>query len=192
MAATAKSSLSGLARALAQQGRLTEAEANTLTREGDQSGGGFVAALVASGKLSARDTALFASETFGYPLLDLAQFDAEQFPADAIDKKLMRTHRVLALKKRGNRLAVAIADPSNLRAIDEVRFQTGLAVDPVVVETDKLFTLVEKLSESVESALESISSADFDFEGEMAPDEEAASNDSSSLEIDDAPVVRFI
>ncbi|HEY9192752.1 MAG TPA: type IV-A pilus assembly ATPase PilB [Methyloversatilis sp.] len=192
MAATAKSSLSGLARALAQQGRLTEAEATTLTREGDQSGGGFVSALVASGKLSARDTALFASETFGYPLLDLAQFDAEQFPADAIDKKLMRTHRVLALKKRGNRLAVAIADPSNLRAIDEVRFQTGLAVDPVVVETDKLFTLVEKLSESVESTLESISSVDFDFEGEMAPDDEAASNDTSSLEIDDAPVVRFI
>lgn len=192
MAATAKSSLSGLARALAQQGRLTEAEANTLTREGDQSGGGFVSALVASGKLSARDTALFASETFGYPLLDLAQFDAEQFPADAIDKKLMRTHRVLALRKRGNRLAVAIADPSNLRAIDEVRFQTGLAVDPVVVETDKLFSLVEKLSESVESTLESISSVDFDFEGEMAPDDEAANNDTGSLEIDDAPVVRFI
>ncbi len=192
MAATAKSSLSGLARALAQQGRLTEAEANTLTREGDQSGGGFVSALVASGKLSARDTALFASETFGYPLLDLAQFDAEQFPTDAIDKKLMRTHRVLALRKRGNRLAVAIADPSNLRAIDEVRFQTGLAVDPVVVETDKLFSLVEKLSESVESTLESISSVDFDFEGEMAPDEEASSNDTGSLEIDDAPVVRFI
>jgi type IV pilus assembly protein PilB len=192
MAATAKSSLSGLARALAQQGRLTEAEANTLTREGDQSGGGFVSALVASGKLSARDTALFASETFGYPLLDLAQFDPDQFPADAIDKKLMRTHRVLALKKRGNRLAVAIADPSNLRAIDEVRFQTGLAVDPVVVETDKLFTLVDKLSESVESTLESISSVDFDFEGEMAPDEEAANNDTGSLEIDDAPVVRFI
>jgi type IV pilus assembly protein PilB len=150
MAATAKSSLSGLARALAQHGRLTEAEAGTLTREGDQSGNGFVAQLVASGKMTARDAAVFASETFGYPLLDLAQFDADQFAADAIDKKLMRTHRVLALRKRGNRIAVAIADPSNLRAIDEVRFQTGLAVDPVVVETDKLFALVDKLSESVE------------------------------------------
>jgi type IV pilus assembly protein PilB len=192
MAATAKSSLSGLARALAQHGRLTETEASTLTREGDQSGAGFVAQLVASGKMSARDAAVFASETFGYPLLDLTQYDPEQFATDAIDKKLMRTHRVLALKKRANRLAVAIADPSNLRAIDEVRFQTGLAVDPVVVETDKLFALVDKMSESVEKTLESLSSADFDFEGEMAPDEDAASNDTGTIEIDDAPVVRFI
>lgn len=192
MAATAKTSLSGLARALAQHGRLTEAEAGILTHEGDQSGNGFVAQLVASGKMTARDAAVFASETFGYPLLDLAQFDADQFAADAIDKKLMRTHRVLALRKRGNRIAVAIADPSNLRAIDEVRFQTGLIVDPVVVETDKLFALVDKLSESVERTLEAMSSADFDFEGDMAPDEEAASNDTGALEIDDAPVVRFI
>jgi type IV pilus assembly protein PilB len=192
MAATAKSSLSGLARALAQHGRLTEAEAFALMREGEQSGDGFIAQLVTSGKMSARDAAVFASETFGYPLLDLAQFDAEQFPADAIDRKLMRTHRVLALKKRGNRLAVAIADPSNLRAIDEVRFQTGLAVDPVVVETDKLFALVDKMSESVEKTLESLSSMDFDFDGEMAPDEDAASNDTGTVEIDDAPVVRFI
>jgi type IV pilus assembly protein PilB len=192
MAATAKSSLSGLARALAQHGRLTEAEAGTLTHEGDQSGNGFVAQLVASGKMTARDAAVFASETFGYPLLDLAQFDADQFAADAIDKKLMRTHRVLALRKRGNRIAVAIADPSNLRAIDEVRFQTGLAVDPVVVETDKLFALVDKLSESVERTLEAMSSAEFDFEGDMTPDEDAASNDTGALEIDDAPVVRFI
>ncbi|MDP3873853.1 MAG: type IV-A pilus assembly ATPase PilB [Pseudomonadota bacterium] len=192
MAATAKSSLSGLARALAQHGRLTETEASTLTREGDQSGAGFVAQLVASGKMSARDAAVFASETFGYPLLDLTQYDPDQFATDSIDKKLMRTHRVLALKKRANRLAVAIADPSNLRAIDEVRFQTGLAVDPVVVETDKLFALVDKLSESVERTLESLSSADFDFDGEMAPDEDAASNDTGTVEIDDAPVVRFI
>ncbi|WP_439537326.1 type IV-A pilus assembly ATPase PilB [Methyloversatilis sp.] len=192
MAATAKSSLSGLARALAQHGRLTETEASTLTREGDQSGAGFVAQLVASGKMTARDAAVFASETFGYPLLDLTQYDPDQFATDAIDKKLMRAHRVLALKKRANRLAVAIADPSNLRAIDEVRFQTGLAVDPVVVETDKLFALVDKLSESVEKTLESLSSADFDFDGEMAPDEDAASNDTGTVEIDDAPVVRFI
>lgn len=192
MAATAKNALSGLARALAQNGRLTESEAETLSREGTQSGHGFVAQLVASGKMSARDVAAFASETFGYPLLDLTQFDADQFSADAIDKKLMRTHRVLALKKRGNRLAVAIADPSNLRAIDEIRFQTGLQVDPVVVETDKLGALVDKMSETVEKTLESLSSAEFDFEGELAPEEDAAPAGDAQVEIDDAPVVRFI
>ncbi|WP_018412267.1 type IV-A pilus assembly ATPase PilB [Methyloversatilis thermotolerans] len=191
MAATAKNALSGLARALAQNGRLTENEAESLMREGSQSGNGFVAQLVASGRMNARDVATFASETFGYPLLDLTQFDPDQFAADAIDKKLMRTHRVLALKKRGNRLAVAIADPSNLRAIDEVRFQTGLAVDPVVVESDKLGTLVDKLSETVEKTLESISSVDFDFEGELAPEEEGGAGE-PQVDIDDAPVVRFI
>ena len=59
----------------------------------------------------------------------LAAFDEAHIPTDAIDRKLIATHKVIPLNKRGNRLSVAIADPTNLRALDEIRFQTGLAVD---------------------------------------------------------------
>lgn len=66
--------LSGLARALVQQERLREAEAERLTTEATQENGGFVGRLIASGRMSARDIAVFAARTFGYPMLDLDSF----------------------------------------------------------------------------------------------------------------------
>jgi type IV pilus assembly protein PilB len=95
------------------------------------------------------------------------------------------------LHKRGNRLAIAIADPTNLRALDEIRFQTGLAVDPVIVEENKLVPLVAKLSETVEESLKTFASDDInlEFTDEQAQDK---ADEASSLEVDDAPVVRFI
>ena len=192
MAATPQTALSGLARALVQQGRLSEAEAGSLTSQGTSMGNGFAAQLIAGGRMGAREVALFASETFGYPLVDLDSLDEAQLPRDAIDRKLMRNHQVIALNKRGNRLAVALADPTTLRALDEIRFQTGMAVDPVVVEADKLSMLVNKLSETTETALRDLTGEDFDMEllADEAP--EAAAEAAGSVDVDDAPVVRFI
>lgn len=133
-ASTQGSSLSGLARALVQAGRLKEAEAEQLLTEASHERRSMVEQIIASQKLSALDLARFVAETFGYPLLDLAVFDETQIPVNAIDRKLIAAHRVIPLNKRGNRLSVAIADPTNLRALDEIRFQTGLGVDPIVVE----------------------------------------------------------
>src|SRR5205807_611204 len=79
----------------------------------------------------------FAAETFGHPLFDLSAIDVDQLPKDPIDKKLVASLRVLALRKRGNRLAVGVSDPTNLQALDQIKFQTQLAVDIVVVEHEK-------------------------------------------------------
>ena len=148
MAATPQaSSLSGLARALVQAGRLKEAEAEQLFTQASQSKISLIEQIVISKKASALDMARFVAETFGYPLLDLDAFDEQHIPVSAIDRKLIATHKVIPLNKRGNRLSVAIADPTNLRALDEIRFQTGLAVDPIVVEHSKLIPLVAKHSE---------------------------------------------
>ncbi|MBM3391876.1 MAG: type IV-A pilus assembly ATPase PilB [Betaproteobacteria bacterium] len=191
MAASLQSSLSGLARALVQQGRLKEAEAETYAAQGAAAGGGFVSQAIAGGRLNAKDIATFAAETFGYPLLDLNAFDETHFPKEAIDRKLMHNHMVVPLIKRGNRIAVALADPTNLRALDEIRFQTGLAVDPVVVEASKLAPLVQKLSETAETKLNELAGGDLDLQ--LAEDtEEAASSDAATADVDDAPVVRFI
>ena len=190
-ASTQGSPLSGLARALVQAGRLKESEAEQLLTEASHERRSMVEQIIASQKLSALDVARFVAETFGYPLLDLAVFDESQVPANAIDRKLIAAHRVIPLNKRGNRLSVAIADPTNLRALDEIRFQTGLGVDPIVVEHSKLMPLVTKFAESAEETLRSLTSEDINLD--FLDEESAGKNDdAASQEIDDAPVVKFI
>ncbi|ACV37411.1 type IV-A pilus assembly ATPase PilB [Accumulibacter sp.] len=186
-----QSPLSGLARALVQAGRLKEAEAESLLVQSIASKTSLIEQMVAANKTTFLDVARFAADKFGYPLLDLAAIDDGNIQKNAVDRKLIATHRVVPLHKRGNRLAIAIADPTNLRALDEIRFQTGLAVDPVIVEENKLGPLVAKLSETVEESLKTLASDDInlEFTDEQAQDK---ADEASSLEVDDAPVVRFI
>jgi type IV pilus assembly protein PilB len=187
MTAAQPAALSGLARALVQQDRLRESEAERIAAEAKPESGGFVGQLIATGRMKSREIAKFAAETFGYPLLDLDAYSDEHFARDAIDQRVMRNHQVLALLKRGNRLSVALADPTNLRALDEIRFQTGMTVDPVVVEADKLGALIGKLTEKAETALQNLmdDELNLEFVDEAVPDAAAA-------EVDDAPVVKFI
>ncbi|WP_153145619.1 type IV-A pilus assembly ATPase PilB [Dechloromonas sp. H13] len=192
MSATPQASpLSGLARALVQAGRLKEAEAEQLLIQANHEKRSLIEQIIASQKISSLDLARFVADTFGYPLLDLAVYDDTHIPANAIDRKLIATHRVIPLNKRGNRLSVAIADPTNLRALDEIRFQTGLGVDPIVVEQPKLAPLVTKYAESAEETLKNLTSDDINLD--FLDEESAAKADeAASQEIDDAPVVRFI
>ena len=186
-----QSPLSGLARALVQAGRLKEAEAESLLVQSLASKTSLIEQMVAANKTTFLDVARFAADKFGYPLLDLAAIDEANIQKSAVDRKLIAAHRVVPLHKRGNLLAIAIADPTNLRALDEIRFQTGLAVDPVIVEENKLVPLVAKLSETVEETLKTFASDDInlEFTDEQAQDK---ADEASTLEVDDAPVVRFI
>jgi type IV pilus assembly protein PilB len=191
MAAMPSTSLSGLARALVQAGRLKEAEAEALLTQAGTANQSFIEQLVASKKATALEVARFASETFGYPLLDLSAFDDSHIPKDAIDRKLIAAHRVVPLHKRGNRISVAIADPTNLRALDEIRFQTGLTVDLVIVEATKLAPFAAKLSETAEDSLKSFTNEDINLE---FTDEDAAAKADEDIgeQVDDAPVVKFL
>lgn len=192
MSATPQAALSGLARALVQHGRLLEAEALQCT-SGSGNPNDFVLEVINRGLMSANDVARFAADTFGTPALDLSAFEQSHLAIDAIDRKLMLKHQVVALGRRGNRLALALADPSNLRILDEIRFQTGLAVDPVVVEAPKLIALVERLSESTSATLKDLTGEEFDMDllGQDGLADAPVIEESAS-EVDDAPVVRFI
>lgn len=192
MAATPQNTpISGLARALVQAGRLKETEAEELMQQALAAKIPLIDQIIAAHKASASEIAIFSSETFGYPLLDLDAFNTDLIPKDAIDRKLVAAHRVVPLNKRGNRLSIAIADPTNLRALDEIRFQTGLAVDPIVVNHGKLMPLVAKVSESAEDALRAIADDDINLDfGEEEAGEAIA--DAGAQDIDDAPVVKFI
>ncbi|MBL8451973.1 MAG: type IV-A pilus assembly ATPase PilB [Zoogloea sp.] len=193
MSSPSQAALSGLARAFVQHGRLLEAEALACSSP-SANPNDFLVEVINRGLMSASDIALFAAETFGSPTLDLAAFDTAHLPTDAIDRKLMIKHQVVALGRRGNRLSLALSDPSNLRILDEIRFQTGLAVDPVVVEVPKLMALVEHLSESAATTLKDLTGEEFDMDllGQEGGGEQAATPDEGASEVDDAPVVRFI
>ncbi|MCX9156835.1 type IV-A pilus assembly ATPase PilB [Niveibacterium sp. 24ML] len=185
--------LSGLARALVQHGRLTEQQATELADQAKASKQVFALELVQRGVMSSRDLARFCAETFGFPMLDIAAYDENQIPRDAIDRKLIAQHSVVPLAKRNNKLTVAIGDPTNLRALDEIRFQTGVAVDAIIVEVDKLFKLSQKLGESTSDQLKGLT-GDIDEElGEMADAESSSSSEAEqNVDVDDAPVVKFI
>jgi type IV pilus assembly protein PilB len=195
MAANPQTALSGLARALVQHGRLSEADAVACASASNSSAAnGFLIELAQRGLMSTRDVARFAADTFGYPLIDLGAFEKSFIPRDAVDKKLTSKHQVVALGKRQNRITVAIADPSNMRVLDEIRFQTGMQIDPVVAEADKLARLAESASESAGQTLKELSGGEeFDMnllDQEGGTEQQAEADDSA--EVDDAPVVRFI
>ena len=193
MAANPQIALSGLARALIQQNRISEADAVACTTEPKDKTNGFVLEAAKRGLMSEKEIARFAADTFGYPLMDIAALDPTTILADAIDRKLVSKHHVLPIGKRGNRLMVALADPTNLRALDEIRFQSGLSVDAVVVEASKLEATIEKRSESAKETLEALTGDEFDMDmlEQEAPSDGAAADDAQA-EVDDAPVVRFI
>ena len=192
MAANPQTALSGLARALVQHGRLKEAQAESYSLEAAARGMNLAQQLIANAAMKPGEIAAFASEIFGHPLVDLNAIDESQLVRDAIDRKLMRGHQVIALSRRGNRIAVALSDPTNLRALDEIRFQTGLAVDPIVVEADKLARLVTKLSETTETTLERMTGEELSDIDLSSEETDSAAAEAASVEVDDAPVVRYI
>jgi type IV pilus assembly protein PilB len=183
--------ISGLARALAQHGVMSEQEAEALQVQSQSSGVSFVEQVLSGKRLSAHQLAVFASRAFGVPLLDLAGFDFDQINREYFDTRIAQTRRVLPLHKRGNRLYVATSDPANLQALDEVRFKTNLVVEPVVVEDDKLAQAIVKIVESTGTTLKEMAALE-DIEIALEDGSVQPAGDEDSSEVEDAPVVRYI
>ena len=190
-AASSSVSLSPFARALVLHGRLPEADAKVLQTEAAKSNVTFIEQLTLSKKLKAAEICHFAAHTFGYPQLDLSAVDFDTVPKNLVETKFLVNHRVLPLGKRGNRVFLAISDPTNQQALDEIKFATGLVIEPVVVEDGKLGTLIKKIADSGGRALEAVLPEDFELLGEEGQGEEATQIDETS-DVDDAPVVKYI
>ncbi len=194
MAAAVATTFSPLGRALVQQGKLVQADANAIQAEAKKSGISFIEQLAASKKISSKEIALFAAQTFGFPLVDLAAIDPEQLPTSLIDPKLVASKRALPLQKRGNRLFVAISDPTNEQALTELKFATGMTVEPIIVDEDRLAALLKKFGESGAKALDQLMGDDVDLQnmdlGSDGADETQTTT--SAEEVDDAPVVKYV
>ncbi|MBS0307567.1 MAG: type IV-A pilus assembly ATPase PilB [Proteobacteria bacterium] len=183
--------VSGLARVLVQAGRLTAQQAETLSKKVAAEKIPFIDALLQSGNIDARSLAILCAETFGYSVLDISVFNLRFQPENVIDAKLMQSQRVLALAKRGNKLTVAISDPTNVQALEQIKFQTELIVEPVIVEHPTLLQLIEKFGQSAQQNLTEMIGDDLDMDFADV-DTQAATDQGPTVEIDDAPVVRFL
>jgi type IV pilus assembly protein PilB len=187
-----KANLVGLPRRLVQDGLITEERLIEAVGDAKKQKLPLVAYLVNEDLTDARAIAVAASHEFGVPLLDLDAVDIDLDVIRAVDQKLVNKHRVLPLVRRGQRLFLAIADPTNLQAIDDVKFQTTLRIDPVVVEHDKLEERIVKAIEAVDTTLGDLEDDDFDLENLDITSDEDEQDDVVGADIEDAPVVRFV
>ena len=155
----------------------------------------LVSWLVSHDMASARDIAIAAAHEFGMPLLDLDAVAVDVDIVKLISDKLLAKHRVLPLVKRGKRLHVAVSDPTILHAVDEIKFQTGLSIEAVVVEDDKLQRAVQKAIEQVDAQVPVIGGGDEDFDLEnldVSHADDSMDPDASREDVEDAPIVRFV
>ncbi len=185
--------LGGLGRKLVQDGLLGEEDATTAFQEALKKHIPFVSHVVSKGLANPKAIAQAAAEEFGQPLIDIDALDLDRDITKLVEEKLIRQHHALPLYKRGNRLFVGVSDPTNLQALDEIKFHTGSNIEAILVEEDKLSHAIDSALEAADTSMSDFGGGDDleDFDDLEVGDEQTPDED-DALEVDDAPVVRFV
>ncbi len=184
--------LPGIGRALVAAGKLKQQAAEDIFRKAQSGRTSFIAELTGSGAVSASDLAHTMSTAFAAPLLDVDAIDVQRLPKGLLDTKICQAYRIVVLSKRGNRLLVATADPSDQQAAEKIKFSTQLGVEWVIAEYDKLSKMVEATGISASEAMDSIIGDDFEFDDSAIDTGAAEDSEASVSEVEDAPVVKFL
>ena len=184
--------LSGMAKCLVKEELLSESDAHGHFEEALRKNTPFVAFLVGNKILDSLTIANAASKEFGIPLFDLSAILPEMMPLKSVSDKLIRKHHVLPLFLRGNRLFLAVSDPTNLQALDEIKFQSRLSTESVLVEEDKLARLIDTAMEAADTTFRDLLDSDLENLTVTGGDDLDGPTESESSEIDDAPIVRFV
>ncbi len=185
--------LSGLARRLVEDGILDADTAQTASEDARKAGLAFVSYLIRNELANPRSIATSASEEFGVPIIDLAAFDLDSIPKDLVKERLIRQHNALPLIRRGVRLFVAVSDPTNLQALDEIKFHTGVNTEPILVEEDKLASIIDQfLTRQDDTSLGDLEDNDLDDLDLEAFDDDAVDDEPGASATDDTPIVRFV
>ena len=186
--------LRGLPKRLVTDGLLSEDQARGISEHCDTQKTSIVQHLVESEILPAYLTASVASHEFGLALYDLDAHNFDNCPKGLVQDKLLNKHQALPLFTKGNRLFLALSDPTNQHGQTEIRFQTGLSIEPVLVEHDKLVAGLDRFfaanDQSLDDAfsdMDDVNLEDLDIESTIEDDDEGVVTDA-----DDAPVVRYI
>ena len=187
-----QTNLSGVARILVRAGRIDGKVAEDLTKAARDKRSSFVAQLIESNTMRPLALAHSLSTALAVPLLDLDAVDPRALPQGIVDQKLISQYKVYPLGKRGGRLFIACADPTDQEAVERIKFATQLAPEWIVVEYDKLMRLVSNQGQSAQDTMEALASSDFEFEVTDEDPTAAQQPEQQTSEVEDAPVVRFL
>jgi type IV pilus assembly protein PilB len=190
-APTKKINLSGLARKLVLDGLLDEEKAQSTFEESLKKKKPFISLVVENKLVPSSSIALAAAQEFGAPLVDIDLLEIDPDIIKLVKEELIKKHHALPIFKRGKRLAVAVSDPTNIQALDEIKFATGLTTDAVIVEEDKLAKNIDKALEAADGGLGNMDDEDFDDLDDLEVAEDGPQEQDDG-DIDDAPVVRFV
>ncbi len=186
----AQMNLNGLARKLVSDGLLSDADAQKAQEPAEKKKVPLVGYLVENKLVDDKAIATAGSEEFGIPVFDLSSIDLESDITKLVDEKLIRKHHALPLFKRGNRLFIAVSDPTNLQALDEIKFHVGATTEAILVEESKLKEIIEKAMSASDTTLSDLSDdSDLDDLDIGSVEDDDTGDD---VDVDDAPVVRFV
>ncbi len=185
--------LSGLARKLVMDGLLEEAAAAEHHQKALSKKTGFVPYLVENKLVPAGDIAISAAQEFGVPVVDINSMEIDIDTVKLVKEDLIKKHNAIPIFKRGKRLYIAVSDPTNLMALDEIKFATGTNTEAILVEQDKLTKVIEKCLEEMEGGLGDMDDDEFEDLDDLEVAEEGKQEDDvGGDEVDDAPVVKFV
>jgi type IV pilus assembly protein PilB len=190
--------LSDFIQYLIQDGLLSESEAETYNAQAQKKRIPLLSYLVINNFIDSHQVAIKASQEYNLPFFDLEAIELQSLPIQLMNEKLIRKHHILPLLKRGETLFIAISDPTNFQALDDIKFQSQLHPEAILVDEKKLLNAIEALLDAADTSIANL----LDVELEHLDINSSKSNDDDddedfiktpgNGEIDDAPVVRFV
>lgn len=187
---SSETQFSGILKCIIQEGLLTEAEADEYSKAAKDNQQTLISFLVKNKHIDAKVIASNVATEYGVPLFDLSAIDKSVLPYTLVSEKLIRQHHALPLFQRGNRLFIALSDPTNIQALDDIKFHTRLNTETVLVEEDKLTTYIESYIEAADTSMKELLDSDLENISLTDVDDQILEEDTS--DIDDAPLVRFV
>ena len=181
---------SGILKCIVKEGLLTEAEAEAHNIDAQKNNMPFIRYLVNNKHIDAKVVASHVATEFGIPFFDLSAIDKSILPYTLVSERLIRQHHALPLFQRGHRLFIALSDPTNIQALDDIKFHTRLNTETILVEEDKLTRAIETFIEAADTTMSDL--LDADLENIILTDGNDQVVEEDTSDIDDAPVVRFV
>ncbi len=188
--------ITGIARRLVQDGALEEGIARAAMDQAANAKIPLPQWFAEKKLVSAAQLAAANAVEFGMPLMDVSSFDASQNAIKLVSEELLQKHQVLPLFKRGNRLFVGVSNPTQTRALDDIKFHTNMVVEPILVDEDQIRRTLESwqanhsnIGDALGGDDEGIANLDVDASG----DEDMGGGESGvDAKGDDTPVVKFV
>jgi len=184
---------SGLSGRLVVEGLLNTEQAAQAQSAAAEESIPLVSYLVDRVNIDSKRLQKIASQEFGAPRFDIEAFDLECLPEGLVEPDLVTKHHALPLYSRGKRLFIAVSDPTNLAALDEIKFHTGLSTEAILVDEHSLQKAINGWSDAQDDlagGLEDLESSELEDIDVGAVEDDSAGDDESG--VDETPIVRFV